>query len=52
MTDAQYQKMFKAENFQLEPVFEGKSGIVINRFIEGFKAEKYKMKTTFTMTKY
>jgi hypothetical protein len=36
----------------MEPVIEGRTGQVMHRIIEGFAAEKYKMKTTFTMTKY
>jgi hypothetical protein len=36
----------------MEPVIEGRTGQVMNRVIEGFNAEKYKMKTRFTMTKY
>jgi hypothetical protein len=44
--------MYKADKFQMEPVIEGRSGTVMKRDIEGFRAEKYKMKTTFTMTKY
>jgi hypothetical protein len=44
--------MFKADKFQLEPVVEGKHSTLVSRMIEGFRAEKYKMKTTFTMTKY
>ena len=52
MADAQYQKMYKADKFQMEPVIEGRSGQVMQRVIEGFRAEKYKMRTTFTMTKY
>ena len=52
MADAQYQKMYKADQFQMEPVIERRTGQVMQRVIEGFIAEKYKMKTTFTMTKY
>jgi|LauGreDrversion4_2_1035121.scaffolds.fasta_scaffold117453_1 hypothetical protein len=44
--------MYKADRFFLDPVIEGRSGQVMNRLIEGFRAEKYKMRTTFTMTKY
>jgi hypothetical protein len=36
----------------MEPVIERRTGQVMQRVIEGFVAEKYKMKTTFTMTKY
>ena len=36
----------------MEPVIEGRTGQVMHRIIEGFAAEKYKMRTTFTMTKY
>lgn len=52
MADAQYQKMYKADKFQMEPELDRRKGDIISRVIEGFKAEKYSLKTTFTMTKY
>ena len=51
MADAQYQKLYKADQFQMEPEVD-KKGQIVSKKIEGFKAEKYNLKTQFTMTKY
>jgi hypothetical protein len=51
MSDTQYQKLFKADKFVMEPELK-KNGEILNKQIEGFTAEKYNLKTTFTMTKY
>lgn len=52
MSDAQYQKLYKADKFQMEPEIDRRKNEILSREIEGFKAEKYNLKTTFTMTKY
>lgn len=44
--------MYKADKFEMEPVLSGGDGSIVSRLIEGYRAEKYKMRTQFTMTKY
>lgn len=51
MTDKNYQKMYKADKFKLEPEID-KKGEIRQKLIEGFKSEKFNLKTQFTMTKY
>lgn len=51
MNDDQYQKLFKAEKFKIDPELDRK-GFIIEKTIEGYRAEKYQVKTTFVMTKY
>jgi hypothetical protein len=36
----------------MEPEIDKRSGKIITKEIEGFRAEKYGMRTEFTMTKY
>lgn len=51
LNDQQYQKQYKAEKFKIEPVID-KKGEITEKVIEGYKANKYQVKTTFTMTKF
>ena len=51
MSDQQYQKLYKADKFKMEPELD-KKGEIRSKPIEGFKAEKYLLKTQFTMTKF
>lgn len=44
MTDKNYQKMYKADKFKLEPEID-KKGEIRQKVIEGFKSEKYNLKT-------
>ena len=52
MNDSQYQKLYKADRFELEPELDRRTGLIFTKAIEGYPAEKYRMRTTFTMTKY
>ncbi len=51
LTDQQYQKLYKADKFKIEPETD-KKGEIRTKLIEGFKAEKHNLKTQFTMTKF
>ena len=51
MSDQQYQKQYKADKFQMEPEHD-KKGEIRSKNIEGYRAEKYMLKTQFTMTKF
>jgi hypothetical protein len=51
MSDQQYQKLFKADKFEIEPEVD-KKGEIRQKLIEGFRSEKHNLKTQFTMTKY
>ena len=53
MSDQQYQKLYKADRFQMEPEMDKRrKGEIVSIKIEGYRAEKYNLRTTFTMTKY
>ena len=43
--------MYKAEKFKISPDLD-KKGEIIEKSIEGYRAEKHSVKTTFTMTKF
>jgi len=43
--------LYKADKFKIEPVLD-KKGEIVGKAIEGYNAEKYLVKTTFTMTKF
>lgn len=49
--EEQYQKLFKAEKFDIKPCIDKKGG-VREKPIEGFPCEKYSVQTTFSMTKF
>ena len=51
LADQQYQKLFKADKFRIEPELD-KRGEIRAKTIEGFRAEKHTLKTQFTMTKF
>lgn len=51
LTDKNYQKMYKADKFRIEPEVD-KRGEIRQKIIEGYKAEKFNLKTQYTMTKY
>lgn len=51
LSEQQFQKLYKADKFKIEPELD-KKGEIRQKIIEGFKAEKHNLKTSFTMTKY
>jgi hypothetical protein len=44
MTDQQFQKLYKADKFKIEPEMD-KKGEIRSKLIEGFKVEKHILKT-------
>lgn len=51
MNEQQYQKLYKADKFTIEPVVD-KKGEVQQKVIEGYHSEKFEVKTTFLMTQF